>query len=85
MISTEARKYILRLLLVSLYANHVSCCNSNQKLYTEIGCKPVYSNGSSSCPMAYDCENVFTRPNNKCYFNENVYEPVVVFLKPIQL
>jgi len=33
----------------------VKGCASNKKLYTEIGCKPIYSNDSNSCPVAYDC------------------------------
>jgi len=75
MISIEARKFLLRLILVLLYTNHTHGCDSNKQLYTEIGCKPVYD-GSNSCPVAYDCDNVFTRPNDKCYINGNVYEPL---------
>lgn len=77
MISIEDRKFLLKLILLILYLDCAKCagCNSNKQLYTEIGCKPIFNNSSNSCPVAYDCENVFIRSSDKCYFNENVYAP----------
>ncbi|VVC31549.1 Hypothetical protein CINCED_3A008341 [Cinara cedri] len=82
MISFETRKLLLKLILVSLYVNYITAdCESNKQLYSEIGCKPIYHDGSSNCPVAYDCENVFTRSTNKCYLNGNVYEPLASLSK----
>ncbi|CAI6366975.1 unnamed protein product [Macrosiphum euphorbiae] len=76
MIKTKIQTFLLKLGLIFLYLNYTNGCVSNKKLYTEIGCKPIYSNDSNSCPVAYDCDKVFARPINKCYLNGNVYEPV---------
>ncbi|XP_060866116.1 uncharacterized protein LOC132941903 [Metopolophium dirhodum] len=76
MIKTKTQTFLLKLGLIFLYLNYTNGCVSNKKLYTEIGCKPIYSNDSNSCPAAYDCDQVFARPINKCYLNGNVYEPV---------
>ncbi|NP_001155713.1 uncharacterized protein LOC100166564 precursor [Acyrthosiphon pisum] len=77
MISIEDRTFLLKLILLILYLDFAICagCDSNQLLYTEIGCKPIFENGSNSCAVAYDCENVFTRSRDNCYLNGNVYSP----------
>ncbi|KAL4141906.1 hypothetical protein QTP88_004456 [Uroleucon formosanum] len=76
MIKTKTQTFLLKLGLLFLCLNYTNGCVSNKKLYTEIGCIPIYSNDSNSCPVAYDCDKVFARPINKCYLNGNVYEPV---------
>lgn len=54
-------------------------CESNKKLYTEIGCKPIYSNDSSSCPVAYDCGKLLREYH---IFNTVVIEMFDVLQKP---
>ncbi|CAI6360225.1 unnamed protein product [Macrosiphum euphorbiae] len=78
MISIKDQKFLLKLILLIVYLDCAKCttgCISNKQLYREIGCKPIFENDSNSCPVAYDCENVFTRSSDKCYLNGNVYEP----------
>ncbi|XP_050537078.1 uncharacterized protein LOC126903119 [Daktulosphaira vitifoliae] len=68
---------IFKLTIVIFYLSYTSGCDSHKQIYTEIGCKPIYDEKytANKCPIAYDCESVFSRSINKCYFNGNVYEP----------
>ncbi|XP_050437453.1 uncharacterized protein LOC126843757 [Adelges cooleyi] len=70
----QTRKFIFEFILFLFCLDYTKGCD--QQIYAEIGCKPVYGEkGSTSCPIAYDCEHVFGRSPDKCYFNGKVYQP----------
>ncbi|KAG5679963.1 hypothetical protein PVAND_009498 [Polypedilum vanderplanki] len=51
-----------------------SKCRSIPIHYDELGCKPVINSGDC-CPKSFDCSNLESRSDDKCYYNGKTYDP----------
>ncbi|KAJ9584524.1 hypothetical protein L9F63_021134, partial [Diploptera punctata] len=43
------------------------------KIYTEIGCKPIYARGQPNCPISFDCDFLSARNDFQCYYKGKAY------------
>lgn len=47
----------------------LSKCPGAQKMYKEIGCRPIYKDGVC-CPVKYECPDLNSRSKEKCYLGD---------------
>lgn len=48
-------------------------CEGSQKVYAEIGCKPVVEDGEC-CPSRYDCSHIHQLNKTQCHFKNVTVE-----------